>query len=73
MTPVKLSKTVKAPLTGVVDTSEEFLTGINDKLSNNSIKFEKKIEIVPRHVYWDQEEPFHEKKPKDKNLVTLSL
>ncbi len=30
LTPVKLSKTVKVPLTGVVDTGEEFLTGVND-------------------------------------------
>ncbi len=71
LTPVKLSKTVKVLLTGVVDTSEEFLTGINDtgeanKLSNNSIKIREKIEIVPRHVYWDQEEPFHEKNRRTK-------
>jgi hypothetical protein len=31
MTPVKLSKTVKVSFTGVVDTGEELLTGVNDK------------------------------------------
>jgi hypothetical protein len=30
LTPVKLSKTVKVPLTGVVNTGEELLTGVND-------------------------------------------
>ncbi len=30
MTPAKLSKTVKVSLTGVVDTGEELLTGVND-------------------------------------------
>jgi hypothetical protein len=30
MTPVKLSKTVKVSLTGVVDTGKELLTGVND-------------------------------------------
>ncbi len=30
LTPVKLSKMVKAPRTSVVDTGEEFLTGIKD-------------------------------------------
>jgi hypothetical protein len=29
LTPVKLSKTVKVSLTGVVDTGEELLTGVN--------------------------------------------
>jgi hypothetical protein len=30
LTPVKLSKTVKVSLTGVVDTGEEFFNGVND-------------------------------------------
>jgi hypothetical protein len=30
LTPVKLSKTVKVSLTGVVDTGEELFTGVND-------------------------------------------
>ncbi len=30
MTPVKLFKTVKVSLTGVVDTGEELFTGVND-------------------------------------------
>jgi hypothetical protein len=30
LTPVKLSKTVKVSLNGVVDTGEELLTGVND-------------------------------------------
>ncbi len=30
MTPVKLSKTVKVSLTGVIDTGEELFTGVND-------------------------------------------
>jgi hypothetical protein len=30
LTPVKLSKTVKVSLTGVVDTGKELFTGVND-------------------------------------------
>jgi hypothetical protein len=30
LTPMKLSKTVKVSFTGVVDTSEELFTGVND-------------------------------------------
>jgi hypothetical protein len=30
LTPVKLSKTVKVSLSGVVDTGEEFFTSVND-------------------------------------------
>jgi hypothetical protein len=30
LTPVKLSKTVKVSLTGVVDTGEKLFTGVND-------------------------------------------
>jgi hypothetical protein len=30
LTPVKLFKTVKVSLTGVVDTGEELFTGVND-------------------------------------------
>ncbi len=30
LTPVKLSKTVKVSLTGVVDTGEELFTSVND-------------------------------------------
>ncbi len=30
LTPVKLSKTVKVSLTGVVDASKELFTGVND-------------------------------------------
>ncbi len=57
-------KTVKASLTSVVDTREEFLTSVatpaKPKLSNISINI-LKIKIVSRHVYCDQEGKIDEK------------
>jgi hypothetical protein len=47
LTPLKLSKTVKVSLTGVIDNGEELLTGVN--------------ETVAGHVYWAQEKQFEEK------------
>jgi hypothetical protein len=74
LTPVKLSKTVKVSLTGVVDHSEELLTGVNEtdnaffagvvdagealKKSNISANNRKNVEIFSGHAYWAQEEQF---------------
>jgi hypothetical protein len=61
MTLVKLSKTEKVSLTGVVDTGKELFTGVNDtgnaciaghrrstKIIKYLRKYSKKIEIVTR-------------------------
>jgi hypothetical protein len=62
---VKLFKTVKVSLTGVVDTGEELFTVSMTpaKHRNNRIspRIFKKIEIVTRLVYWGQEKLFEEK------------
>jgi hypothetical protein len=67
---------VKKLLTGVIDTSEYMLRGVNDMVSNVllvsltlakhrnsriSLRIIKKIEIVSGQVYWAQEEQFDEK------------
>jgi hypothetical protein len=53
--------------TDVVDNS-----GTPKKLSN-SIPIFKKIQIVPRHVFWDQEEPFDEKTGGEKSRGFIPL
>jgi hypothetical protein len=68
---------VKKLLTGVIDTSEYMLRGVNDMVSNFlpvsltpakhrnsriSLRIKKKnFEIVSGQVYWAQEEQFDEK------------
>jgi hypothetical protein len=67
LTPVKLSKTLKVSLTGVVDTGKELFTGVNDtgnactEIIEYLREYSKKIEIVARLVNWGQEKLFEEK------------
>jgi hypothetical protein len=84
----KLSKSVKEPLTSVNNTGEEFLTGINDigetnftgvvdtskapNLSNISANNRKKSKLFLGLSIGTKRSSLT-KKPKLKNLVTLSL
>jgi hypothetical protein len=74
LTPVKLSKTVKVSLTGVVDTGEELFTGDRQcmhcrcrclrrsaEIIEYLREYSKKIKIVTRLVYRGQEKLFEEK------------
>jgi hypothetical protein len=70
LTPEKLSKEEKAPLVSVINTGEDFLASVNETgnacitcvvgTSEKPKLFEflriKKIEIVSRLLYWNQEE-----------------
>jgi hypothetical protein len=66
LTPVKLSKTVKVSLTGVIDTGKHR----NNRIS---LRIIKKFKIVSGHVYWAQEEQFEEKTRGKKSLGTFPL
>jgi hypothetical protein len=88
LTPVKLSKTVKVSLTGVVDTGKELFTGINDtgeaciagvvdwqstEIIECLREYLKKIEIITRLVYWGQEKLFEEKTRGKQSRGTVPL
>ncbi len=88
LTLVKLSKTVKASLTGVGDAGEEFLTGVNGTATQTlpvsltsakhrnywiTYEYSKNIEILSRLIHRGQEEQSAKKPGGDKSRDTVPL